>query len=90
VFPIWVAPEQRDAMIAGLQHHGIPTVVNYRAIHLLTYFRQTFGFRPGTFPIAEHIGDSTVSLPFYPGMPNDQVETVVEAVRAVTTDIATR
>jgi dTDP-4-amino-4,6-dideoxygalactose transaminase len=89
VFPIWVAPERRDAVIAGLQGHGIPTVVNYRAIHLLTYFRETFGFRSGMFPVAERIGDSTLSLPFYPGMPNDQVETVVEAVRAVMTGFLT-
>ena len=85
VFPIWVAPDRRDAVLAGLQAQGIPTVVNYRAIHLLTFFQEMFGFARGAFPAAERIGDSTLSLPFYPGMPADQIDIVVEGVRAVMT-----
>ena len=85
VFPIWVGPDRRDAVVAGLQAQGIPTVVNYRAIHLLTYFREMFGFVPGRFPIAERIGDATLSLPFYPGMPTDETDIVVAGVRAVMT-----
>ena len=83
VFPIWVAASRRDAVVEGLQERGVPTVVNYRAIHLLTYFREAFGFTRGTFPVAERIGDSTLSLPFYPAMPADHVQVVVETLRAV-------
>jgi UDP-4-amino-4-deoxy-L-arabinose-oxoglutarate aminotransferase len=89
VFPIWVASERRDAVVAGLHVQGIPTVVNYRAIHLLTYFRETFGFMRGMFPIAERIGDSTLSLPFYPGMPMDESDIVIAGVRAVMAPVPT-
>jgi dTDP-4-amino-4,6-dideoxygalactose transaminase len=86
LFPVWVNPDQRDAVIDGLQAAGIGVVVNYRAIHLLTYFRQMFGFEPGTFPNAENIGDRTLSLPFYPRMPLESVE----RVSAVLADVLAR
>jgi dTDP-4-amino-4,6-dideoxygalactose transaminase len=80
LFPVWVGAGQRDRVIAELQDAGISVMVNYRAIHLLTYFRETFGFKAGDFPVAEQIGDSTLSLPFYPNMPPEHVEGVVEAL----------
>ncbi len=79
LFPIWVEPSIRDQVIQGLQGRGISVMVNYRAIHLLTYFRETLGYRFGDFPIAERIGDSTISLPFYPAMPLEHVDYVAQA-----------
>jgi dTDP-4-amino-4,6-dideoxygalactose transaminase len=81
LFPIWVVNGRRDAVVAGLQQRGIPTVVNYRAIHLLSYFQERFGFGLGAFPCAERVGDMTLSLPFYPSMPDDHVMVVGDAVR---------
>lgn len=80
LYPVWVDPTVRDQLIQQLQDRDIGVMVNYRAIHLLTYFRETFGFRSGDFPIAERIGDSTISLPFYPAMPLEQVEYVTRAL----------
>ena len=73
LFPVWVKDHRRDQLVHGLQNAGIGVVVNYRAIHLLTYFRDTYGFHPGDFPVAEDIGDSTVSLPLYPRMLEEHV-----------------
>jgi dTDP-4-amino-4,6-dideoxygalactose transaminase len=81
LFPVWVGNGLRDRAIEQLQASGISVMVNYRAIHLLTFFRETFGFKPGDFPIAEQIGDSTLSLPFYAGMPEEHVEVVVDALQ---------
>jgi UDP-4-amino-4-deoxy-L-arabinose-oxoglutarate aminotransferase len=80
LFPIWVEPSIRDQVIQGLQGRGISVMVNYRAIHLLTYFRETLGYRFGDFPIAERIGDSTISLPFYPAMPLEHADYVAQAL----------
>ena len=57
--------------------------MNYRAVHLLTYYRKTFGFQRGDFPVAERIGDSTISLPLYPRMTDQDVDTVISADRDV-------
>ncbi len=82
LFPVRVDGRIRDHVVARLGEAGVGTVVNYRAIHLLTYFVNRFGFRRGRFPIAETIGDETLSLPFYPGMPEDDVRATVEALHA--------
>ena len=72
----------RRASSPALQRRGIGTVVNYRAIHLLTYFRELLGHARGDFPVAERIGDSTFSLPFYPAMPHEHADQVANALRA--------
>lgn len=83
LFPVWIVNGRRDAIVAGLQQRGIPTVVNYRAIHLLTYFRDRFSLKPGAFPIAERIGDAAISLPFYPGIPDEHVVAVADGLKAL-------
>ncbi len=81
LFVVWVSGGHRDDVITELQAAGVEVMVNYRAIHRLTYFRERFGYHGGEFPQAERIGDSTISLPFYPAMPEDHVDAVVEALR---------
>jgi dTDP-4-amino-4,6-dideoxygalactose transaminase len=83
LFPIWVGDGERDRVIQEMQANGVSVMVNYRAIHLLTYFRETLGFEPGAFPIAERIGDASLSLPFYPSMPLEHVDRVVEMLQNI-------
>ncbi len=80
LFPIWVAGDRRDELLRRLQADGIEVVVNYRAIHLLTYFRDRFGYDRGAFPVAEQIGDAAISLPFFPWMPLEWVDIVVDRI----------
>ncbi len=79
LFTIWV--DRRDEFLARLQQRGIGVAVNYRAVHLLSYYRRRFGFRPGAFPVAESIGERTLSLPLYPSLQDHEVERVIQAVR---------
>lgn len=81
LFTIWIADGRRDQVIASLQNAGISVMVNYRAIHLLTYFRETLGLLREMFPVAEEIGDSTISLPLYPNMPEAHVDRVANALK---------
>jgi dTDP-4-amino-4,6-dideoxygalactose transaminase len=83
LFTIWVAPDRRDQVLSDLQARGIGVAVNYRAVHLLQYYRDTFGFTRGMFPEAERIGDSTVTLPLYPKLTDAEIDYVADAVRAV-------
>ena len=83
LFTLWVPAEHRDNALKQLQERGIGVAVNYRAIHLLSYYRERFGFQPETFPNAELIGNRTLTLPLYPGMADEAVDAVVEAVRGV-------
>ena len=83
LYTIWVAPERRDEVLTRLQEAGVGVAVNFRAIHLLSYFRERFGFERGMFPNAERIGDRTISLPFYVGMAEADVARVAERLAKI-------
>lgn len=83
LFTVWAPAGRRDEVIAGLQARGIGAMVNYRPVHLLTWFRRTYGYETGQFPLAESIGARTVSLPLYPGMPLEHVDVVAAALREI-------
>src|SRR5262249_23205794 len=82
VYTVWCDAVPRDELVAHLHGERIGAVVNYRPIHLMAYFVERYGYRRGDFPIAEWIGDRTVSLPFYPDMELEDVDIVVDAVAA--------
>jgi len=82
LFTIWVDPARRDAILASIQAKGVGVAVNYRAVHLMTYYAERFGFRRGMFPNAERIGDSTITIPLWPAMTDGDVDEVIAAVRA--------
>jgi dTDP-4-amino-4,6-dideoxygalactose transaminase len=83
LFTILVPAGKRDFILHRIQDKNIGVAVNYRAIHLLSYYRQLFNYRPGMFPIAEQIGDSTITLPLYPKLTDAEVEYVIESVKEI-------
>jgi UDP-4-amino-4-deoxy-L-arabinose-oxoglutarate aminotransferase len=82
LFTIWVEPADRDAILAGIQARGVGVAVNYRAVHLTSYYADRFGYTRGMFPNAERIGDSTITIPLWPAMTDAQVDEVIAAVKA--------
>jgi dTDP-4-amino-4,6-dideoxygalactose transaminase len=84
LYTIRVPGEKRDRFLLSLQERGVGVAVNYRPVHLLKYYRERFGYVRGAFPLAEAIGDETISLPFYPRLNDGEVAHVVETV----TDLA--
>lgn len=83
LFTILAAPDRRDDILLKLQSRGIGVAVNYRPIHLLSYYRKTFGHGEGDFPVAEDIGARTISLPLYPKLREDEIRRVVESLREI-------
>ncbi len=80
LFTLHAPARRRDAILASLGAQGIGTAVNFRAIHRLSYFAATLGISPGALPVAEEIGDRTLSLPLYPSLTEDEQDLVVAAV----------
>ena len=74
LFTIWVEQDKRDELLLTFGTKGIGVTVNYRPIHLMQYYRERFGYKEGMFPVSEHIGASTISLPFYSGISEEDVE----------------
>lgn len=83
LFPIWVRAEIRDKLINLLNDRGISTVVNYRPVHYLSWYQRATGYKIGDFPQAERIGNSTLSLPLYPNMPDSDVEYVTAVLAEI-------
>ncbi|HYA26440.1 MAG TPA: DegT/DnrJ/EryC1/StrS family aminotransferase, partial [Thermodesulfovibrionales bacterium] len=81
LFTILVDPEKRDSLLWSLQDRGIGVAVNYRPIHLLRYYRETFGYRAGDYPMAEQIGSRTLSLPLYPSLKEEEVRYVLQTLK---------
>jgi UDP-4-amino-4-deoxy-L-arabinose-oxoglutarate aminotransferase len=90
LFTMHAWPGERDAMLSKLGAAGIGTAVNYRAIHELTYLVEALGLPRGSLPVAEEIGDRTISLPMYPTLPEGEQDRVVDAVAAAWAELATR
>ncbi len=80
LFTIHARLGERDALLTKLGAAGIGTAVNYRAIHLLTYLAESLHIPRGALPVAEEIGDRTISLPMYPTLEKEEQDRVVEAV----------
>jgi dTDP-4-amino-4,6-dideoxygalactose transaminase len=80
IYTVWCHGCARDDLVAYLHAERIGAVVNYRPIHLMAYFAKRYGYHAGNFPIAEWIGNCTISLPFYPDMPLEDADVVAQAV----------
>lgn len=81
LFTIQVAPEKRDEILHKLQNLNVGVAVNYRAVHLLKYYREKFRYKDDSFPIAEQIGNSTITLPLYPKLKKKEIDYIIQSTK---------
>ena len=77
----------RDCVITALDALGISAKPYLPCIHLQPFYQEAFGYRPGTLPITEAISSSTIALPFFPDMSEQQVDQVCAALATVLAEI---
>jgi len=70
----------RDRFIELLRARNIGTSVHFIPLHLHPYYRDTYGYRPDDFPVANREYLREISLPIYSKMADDDVTDVIEAV----------
>lgn len=70
----------RDRFIELMAEANIGTSVHFIPVHLMSYYRETYGYKEGDLPVAESYFDTIVSLPLYPKMTDEDVEDVINAV----------
>jgi UDP-4-amino-4-deoxy-L-arabinose-oxoglutarate aminotransferase len=75
----------RDRFMAELKARNIGTGLHFRAAHLQKYYRETFPEVVGTLPHTEWNSQRICSLPLFPDMTSEDVEDVVDAIKAVLT-----
>ena len=73
----------RDGAVRALGERGIQSRPYFPAVHLMSYYREKFGYREGQFPVCEEVAARSIALPFFPEMTDGQVERVAEALSEV-------
>ena len=73
----------RDAVAGGLADRGIATRPYLPAIHLQPPYRDRFGYAEGMLPVTERVSRSTLALPFYVQLEDDDIAHVAASLREV-------
>jgi UDP-4-amino-4-deoxy-L-arabinose-oxoglutarate aminotransferase len=78
----WIPAQLRDTIVMDLRDQGIGAAVNYRPVHMLSAWKNRTDCLRIPLPNTERIGACTLTLPLYPGLRDDEVNTVVDALEA--------
>ncbi len=70
--------DRRDELMDFLAARGIGTSVHYYPNHLFKLYRPY----SADVPVTEEVWQKLITLPIYPSLTSDQLETVIEGVRA--------
>ena len=81
------ARDRRNAVLAALRGRGVACSDYFSPIHLQPYFREQ-GYRPGQFPVTEAIAESTIALPFFTRLTEQEIDTVAVALEAALRETA--
>ena len=86
VYVIRLRPEvDRDRTMGRLAEMGVPSRPYFAPIHLQPFYRASFGYRPGDFPITERVAASTLALPFSSRLSDEEVQYVAHALAEAAT-----
>ena len=73
----------RARFLELLKAENVGTTVNFIPVHKHPYYRDTLGFSPADFPVAERVFPSIFTLPIYPRMTDADVSDVVTAMHKI-------
>lgn len=72
--------EWRNDVMRHLAVQEIETRPGTHAVHRLGFYAKKYGYRPADFPNGLLCEDTTITLPIFPGMSDDDQDKVVDAV----------
>ena len=83
VFHLYVVEvAERDSVAAYLLQHGVQTGIHYPLpLHLQPAY-QHLGYKRGDFPVTERVAGRVMSLPLYPELRDEEIQTVCEHLEA--------
>ncbi|MEM6501483.1 MAG: DegT/DnrJ/EryC1/StrS family aminotransferase [Cyanobacteria bacterium P01_C01_bin.89] len=73
-------PINREQLQERLEEKGVMTGIHYPIPCHLQPGYADMGWGPGSFPVAETLGNEILSLPMFPGLDEDKVDRVVVAI----------
>ena len=72
--------KSRTQVIQELRNKGIGTQVHYIPVPTQPFYKETYGYKDGDYPVAEKYYEQELSLPLYPGLTEADVNCVIKAV----------
>ncbi len=76
----------RDKYVQKLRDEGIEADVSWPTpIHLQPFYKETYGYKQGDFPMAESVCKSVFQLPLQPFLTENEIQRVVSTVKSVLT-----
>ena len=73
----------RNTFMAELKNRNIGTGIHFKAVHTQKYYRHAFLVPEGALPNTEWNSDRIFSLPLFPDMTLEDVDTVVSVIKEV-------
>ena len=67
----------RDLVMKEIAGRGIGCRAYFQPIHLQPFYRRSFGFGPGDFPVTEAVAATTLALPFHNHLTAEEIDYVV-------------
>lgn len=75
--------KDRDELLDRLRQKGIGCSNYFAPIHLQKFYRDSFGYKRGDFPMTEKLSDRTVALPFHNNLKPEHMDYVCENLTQV-------
>ena len=82
--------ERREELIERLKERGIGTSVYYpKSLPDTAYYRQRYGYAPGSCPVATRISSGSIALPVGPHVSEVDIERIAEGLEEVVVEMGT-
>jgi dTDP-4-amino-4,6-dideoxygalactose transaminase len=76
------APITRDDLLEELEARGVSGRPGTHAVHMLGYYRRTYGLEPSDLPVSEQCANQTLAIPLHNRMTEEDYAHVSEALHA--------
>ncbi len=81
--PKGCAAGQRDRLLAQLTARHIGCNNYFPPIHLQPFYRKSFGYKEGDFPVTEEVSKRTLALPFHNNLREKEISYIVRTLKAL-------
>ncbi|MBL7930382.1 MAG: DegT/DnrJ/EryC1/StrS family aminotransferase [Bacteroidia bacterium] len=77
-----IRTKKRDALQEHLAKNGIGTLIHYPVPPHLQKAYASLGLKKGALPIAEEFAETSLSIPMFPGLSDEEQDSVVKAIKS--------
>ena len=81
MYPIMVSDKLRDGLMEHLSNSGIMTKIYFSPVHLTSFYKGTFGYDVGDYPVTEMISNQILSLPIYPTLKEKEIDYISGCIK---------